>query len=86
MGKATPKGEEKLSVEEQVAKLRAGGRDPFMAYIGNLDPSNLEKKPKDGRFFGEWEWHTDMSYIEVPPTFSLLHARVIPGNGGDTGF
>jgi taurine dioxygenase len=27
-----------------------------------------------------------MSYIEVPPTFSLLHSRVIPPQGGDTGF
>ena len=27
-----------------------------------------------------------MSYIEVPPTFSLLHARRIPEHGGDTGF
>jgi len=86
LGKATPKGEEHISVDEQVAKIRAGGRDPFMAYIGNLNPSTLEKKPISGKFFGEWEWHTDMSYVEVPPTFSLLHARVIPGDGGDTGF
>ena len=27
-----------------------------------------------------------MSYIEIPPTFSLLHAREIPDQGGDTGF
>jgi len=27
-----------------------------------------------------------MSYVPVPPTFSLLHARVIPDEGGDTGF
>ena len=27
-----------------------------------------------------------MSYIAVPPTFSLLHARVVPDEGGDTGF
>lgn len=87
LGRSTPEGEEHLSVEEQVAKIRAGGRDPYMAYIGNLDPSSLKKKdatPK--KFYGEWEWHTDMSYIEVPPTFSLLHARVIPEEGGDTGF
>ena len=35
---------------------------------------------------GELTWHTDMSYIEVPPTFSLLHSRVIPEEGGDTSF
>lgn len=86
LGKATPQGEENLSVEDQVAKLRASGRDPYMTYIGNLNPETLEKETTPGKFFGEWEWHTDMSYIEVPPTFSLLHARVIPDDGGDTGF
>jgi len=86
LGKATPAGEEHLSVEEQLARLRAGGRDPYMTYIGNLDAKTLAAKPVDKKFFGEWEWHTDMSYIEVPPTFSLLHARVIPDDGGDTGF
>ena len=44
LGKATPIGEEHITVEEQVTKLRAGGRDPFMTYIGNLDPKTLEKK------------------------------------------
>ena len=29
---------------------------------------------------------TDMSYIPVPLTFSLLHARIVPATGGDTGF
>ena len=86
LGKKTPEGEEHISIEEQVAKLRAGGRDPFLAYIGNLNPKTLDEESVDKKFFGEWEWHTDMSYVEVPPTFSLLHARVIPEDGGDTGF
>ena len=86
LGKATPQGEEDISVEEQVRLLRNSGRDPYMAYIGNLDPKTLAKKATPEKFFGEWEWHTDMSYIEVPPTFSLLHARVVPTEGGDTGF
>ncbi len=86
LGKKTPEGEEHLTVEEQVTRLYAQGRDPFMTYIGNLNPKTLDEKAVDKKFFGEWEWHTDMSYIEVPPTFSLLHARVIPEDGGDTGF
>ena len=86
LGKAVPEGEEDLSVAEQVSRLRAGGRDPYMTYIGNLDPKTHAPKDQDKKFFGEWEWHTDMSYIEVPPTFSLLHARVVPDAGGDTGF
>ena len=86
LGKATPAGEENVTVDEQVAQLRANGRDPYMTYIGNLDPKTLRPNEKNEKFFGEWEWHTDMSYIEVPPTFSLLHARVVPEEGGDTGF
>ena len=86
LGKAVPKGQEHVTVEDQVAALRASGRDPYMTYIGNLDPKTLQPNEKDEKFFGEWEWHTDMSYIEVPPTFSLLHARVVPEEGGDTGF
>jgi taurine dioxygenase len=31
-------------------------------------------------------WHTDMSYIEVPPDASILHALEVPAAGGETGF
>ena len=31
-------------------------------------------------------WHTDMSYIEVPPDASLLYAVEVPDAGGETGF
>lgn len=31
-------------------------------------------------------WHTDMSYIEVPPDASVLYALEVPPQGGDTGF
>jgi len=31
-------------------------------------------------------WHTDMSYIDMPPKASLLHAFEIPPTGGDTHF
>ena len=35
---------------------------------------------------GEAAWHTDMSYIEVPPMASLLYAIEVPDAGGDTSF
>ena len=46
---------------------------------------------EDGRAIGglgsyESKWHTDMSYNEVPPKASILHAIEIPGRGGDTGY
>lgn len=86
IGKKALPGEEHITVEEQVAAHRAKGRDPYLAYIGNVEPTTLQVEKTPDKFFGEWEWHTDMSYIPTPPTFSLLHARIIPDDGGDTGF
>src|SRR5579859_3848657 len=35
---------------------------------------------------GEAVWHTDMSYLEMPPKASMLYALEIPPAGGNTGF
>ena len=74
------------SIDEQLARLRDRGVDPYLTHLGNVDPQSHEPTPVGQSFFGEWEWHTDMSYIDVPPTFSILHARQIPATGGDTWF
>jgi taurine dioxygenase len=31
-------------------------------------------------------WHTDMSYVQEPPSASALYALEVPPEGGDTGF
>ena len=35
---------------------------------------------------GEAVWHTDMSYLEVPPKASMLYAIEVPPAGGNTSF
>ncbi|HEV3178392.1 MAG TPA: TauD/TfdA family dioxygenase [Stellaceae bacterium] len=35
---------------------------------------------------GEAVWHTDMSYLEVPPKASMLYALEVPPTGGNTSF
>jgi taurine dioxygenase len=35
---------------------------------------------------GEAVWHTDMSYLNVPPMASLLYALEVPPTGGNTSF
>ena len=61
IGKKATNGKENVSVHDQVKALRNKGRDPYLAFIGNVDPKSLKMKPIDKKFYGEWEWHTDMS-------------------------
>jgi taurine dioxygenase len=35
---------------------------------------------------GEAVWHTDMSYLDVPPKASMLYALEVPPRGGNTAF
>lgn len=43
-------------------------------------------KPIGGLGNYESKWHTDMSYVDVPPMASALYALEVPPSGGDTGF
>src|SRR5688572_13816786 len=56
---------------------------PEMAVMSNI-VENGKKLGGLGNF--EAAWHTDMSYMEVPPTASLLHAIEVPPAGGNTWF
>jgi len=35
---------------------------------------------------GEAVWHTDMSYLDVPPMASMLYSLEVPATGGNTSF
>ena len=63
--------------------------DAHIADISNLDQNN-KVRPKDDRLrlnaLGNRLWHSDSSFKRVPARFSLLSARVIPSEGGETQF
>ena len=62
---------------------RAKLSNPHVATISNIVHDG---KPIGGLANAEAAWHTDMSYIEHPPTASILYAVEVPGQGGDTHF
>ncbi|MBI4203981.1 MAG: TauD/TfdA family dioxygenase [Betaproteobacteria bacterium] len=60
---------------------------PSVSIISNLDENG--DPVKDNGSLGSYEvvWHTDNSYVEVPPAGSMLYALVVPvDGGGDTSF
>jgi taurine dioxygenase len=50
--------------------------------------SNATKNGVKIGSLGNYEsiWHTDMSYAQIPPRASVLHALEVPPSGGDTQF
>ncbi|MBM3357086.1 MAG: TauD/TfdA family dioxygenase [Betaproteobacteria bacterium] len=62
-------------------------RHPSITIISNLDAGG--KPVLDNGGLGSYEvvWHTDNSYVEVPPAGSMLYALEAPvDGGGDTSF
>ena len=65
--------------EEQKARLD----NLFVTPISNI---KVDGKPIGGLGDAEATWHSDMTYVEVPPPASVLLGVEIPQNGGDTFF
>ena len=59
---------------------------PYMAGLPS-HPEILEvlKTPDDTYAFGN-QWHTDSSFLHIPPKATMLYAQEIPEAGGDTGY
>ena len=66
-----------------------GRLDPRVADISNLDETSSLLSPTDRRrmsALGNRLWHTDYTFKPTPGLYSLLSARVIPAEGGETQF
>lgn len=70
---------------ERVTDL-LGGRDvtPYVAALeGRPYVIRVIKEPTDLINFAN-AWHSDLSYLPAPPSYTLLHAHEVPLFGGDT--
>jgi len=62
-------------------------RHPSITIISNLDAAGRPVLDNGGLGSYEVVWHTDNSYVDVPPAGSMLYALEVPVNGGgDTSF
>jgi alpha-ketoglutarate-dependent 2,4-dichlorophenoxyacetate dioxygenase len=86
-----------LSDEEQVAFSRRFGElerlilddlpDPRIGVLSNVRPDGSLIEPRGSYalfLLGNTFWHTDSSFKRVPSKASLLSARVVPSEGGET--
>jgi taurine dioxygenase len=76
---------------EVAGGYKIGGRrvplHPHVSLISNLDEEGNPVKDNGGLGSYEVVWHSDNSYVAVPPAGSMLYSVVIPTNGGgDTCF
>ena len=63
--------------------------DPRMTDISNLDEENRLLDAEDRRrlyALANRFWHTDNAFRRVPAKYSMLSARVVPPEGGETEF
>lgn len=71
-------------LQADVSDLKlAAQKYPEIAVVSNV----VENGTPIGRLGdGEATWHTDISYVDAPPTASILYALEVPPTGGNTGF
>lgn len=71
-------------MEQHVARNYDGKTFGDVHLVSNLDPDgNPTKTPRSS---GNYFWHTDKSYHEIPSLSTILHAIEVPPEGGGTQF
>jgi len=75
------------------ARVKVPGEDRYVevAPEGRQYVMVISNVVEDGQPIGqlgayEAIWHTDMSYVDEPPSASALYSLEVPPEGGDTGF
>jgi taurine dioxygenase len=78
---------QKLAPPDQIAFARRFGEidiNPiYAAHPDHPEVMPVVKEVDDRHNIGE-NWHSDMTWAEIPPLGSLLYAREVPPVGGDT--
>ena len=72
-------------IEGHVGRMADGTPYPIVHTVTNLDPET-GKPTETPHTHGNYFWHTDKSYHAVPSLLTMLHARQVPPEGGDTMF
>jgi taurine dioxygenase len=77
-----------LNAGQKVDDTHMISRHPSVSISSNLDANGQPVLDNGGLGSYEVVWHTDNSYVAVPPAGSMLYALEIPppGTGGDTSF
>lgn len=74
----------------ETAKVASLGEGTPFSILTNVDPQSGALVPDDHkealRAKANQLWHTDSSFRQVPALASVLSARTIPGDGGETEF
>ncbi|MDA0341860.1 MAG: TauD/TfdA family dioxygenase [Proteobacteria bacterium] len=69
------------TLERHALSNRGTSDSPFVHIVTNLDPAG---RPT-GKL-GSTRWHSDKSFRPAPSMATILHAKILPPNGGDTCF
>ncbi|MBV9556609.1 MAG: TauD/TfdA family dioxygenase [Pseudolabrys sp.] len=71
-------------IEEHVARHSAAERYGLVHTVTNVGADGQPSATLSQ--VGNYHWHTDKSYHAVPSLMTLLHAKELPPDGGDTQF
>jgi len=69
-----------------IPTIRLKGHPEIIVLAGDADPSLAEGDPTGEEIVGQIPWHSDLTYTDSPSRGSLLLARVVPPELGQTGY